>query len=108
LLADNPHQVPEQLLSDWLAQRKAKKAAVTATVWSTVNAELAKCAEAGISASTAITEALSAGWQGFKAQWVINRIRDTRQPAAQSRHHGFQDIDYTQGMTARGDGSYDF
>ncbi|MGJ3438627.1 replication protein [Pseudomonas sp. Je.1.5.c] len=109
LLADNPHQVPEQLLTDWLAQRKAKKAAVTATVWSTVNTELAKCAEAGISASAAITEALSAGWQGFKASWVINRVRDTRQqPAAQSRHHGFQDIDYTQGMTARGDGSYDF
>lgn len=108
LLADNPHQIPEQLLTDWLAQRKAKKAAVTATVWSTVNAELAKCAEAGISASDAITEALSAGWQGFKASWVINRIRDNRQTAAQSRHHGFQDIDYTQGMTARGDGSYDF
>lgn len=108
LLADNPHQLPEQLLTDWLSQRKAKKAAVTATVWSTVNAELAKCAEAGISASAAITEALSAGWQGFKAQWVINRIRDSRQPASQSRHHGFQDIDYTQGMTARGDGSYDF
>lgn len=108
LLADNPHQVPEQLLTDWLAQRKAKKAAVTATVWSTVNAELAKCAEAGVSATAAITEALSAGWQGFKAQWVINRIRDNRQPAAQSRHHGFQDIDYTQGMIPRGDGSYDF
>lgn len=108
LLADNPHQVPDQLLTDWLAQRKAKKAAVTATVWSTVNTELAKCAEAGISASDAITEALSAGWQGFKASWVINRIRDSRQPAAQSRHHGFQQIDYERGMTARGDGSYDF
>lgn len=109
LLADNPHQVPEQLLSDWLAQRKAKKAAVTFTVWSTVNTELAKCAEAGISASTAITEALSAGWQGFKASWVINRIRDNRQqPAAQSRHHGFDQIDYTAGRTQNEDGSYDF
>lgn len=25
-----------------------------------------------------------------------------------SRHHGFQQIDYERGMTARGDGSYDF
>ena len=41
LLADNPHNVPEQLLADWLTQRKAKRAAVTATVWSTVNTELA-------------------------------------------------------------------
>ncbi|KPA87313.1 phage replication protein O [Pseudomonas asplenii] len=109
LLADNPHQVPEQLLADWLAQRKAKKAAVTATVWSTVNSELTKCAEAGISASDAITEALSAGWQGFKAQWVINRIRDSRsQPVTNSRHHGFDLIDYARGRTQNEDGSYDF
>lgn len=109
LLANNPHQIPEQLLADWLAQRKAKKAAVTTTVWGTVNAELEKCAEAGISASDAITEVLAAGWQGFKASWVINRIRDTRQqPTHQSRHHGFQNIDYTRGATPNGDGSYDF
>ncbi|AXF52840.1 MAG: replication protein [Podoviridae sp. ctdb7] len=109
LLADNPHNVPEQLLADWLAQRKAKKAAVTTTVWSTVNAELTKCAANGIDATTAITEVLAAGWQGFKASWVINRLNDNRQqPQAQSRHHGFQDIDYTRGMTPRGDGSYDF
>ncbi|WP_110970846.1 replication protein [Pseudomonas huaxiensis] len=108
LLADNPHQIPEQLLTDWLAQRKAKKAAVTATVWKTVNTELGKCAEAGISASDAITEALSAGWQGFKASWVINRIRDNRQQAAPSRHTGFADRDYMDGLIEREDGSYGF
>lgn len=110
ILADNPHQVPEQLLADWLAQRKQKRAAVTATVWSTVNAELAKCADAGISASEAVTEALSAGWQGFKATWVINRLRDGRQQSApaQSRHHGFADRDYHDGLIPREDGTYAF
>ncbi|MFJ7312926.1 replication protein [Pseudomonas sp. NPDC098747] len=110
MLADNPHQIPEQLLGDWLAQRKAKRAAVTATVWATVNAELGKCAESGITAATAITEALSAGWQGFKASWVINRIRDARQPPSggQSIHHGFTDRDYTDGLIAREDGSFGF
>lgn len=110
MLADNPHQIPEQLLGDWLAQRKAKRAAVTATVWATVNAELGKCAESGINAATAITEALSAGWQGFKASWVINRISDARQPSAgaQSIHHGFTDRDYTDGLIAREDGSFGF
>ncbi len=109
LLADNPHQIPEQLLTDWLAQRKAKKAAVTTTVWKTVNTELAKCTEAGISASDAITEVLSAGWQGFKASWVISRIRDTRQQAAApSRHTGFADRDYMDGLIEREDGSYGF
>lgn len=109
LLADNPHQVPEQLLADWLAQRKAKRAAVTATVWSTVNAELAKCATHGVDATTAITEALSAGWQGFKATWVIKRLNDSTPPAAgSSRHTGFDQRDYHVGLIQREDGSYAF
>ncbi|MBG8559169.1 replication protein [Pseudomonas qingdaonensis] len=107
LLADNPHNVPEQLLADWLAQRKVKRAAVTATVWSTVNTELAKCADAGISANDAITEALNSGWQGFKASWVIKRLAEAA-PASQSRHHGFADRDYTAGLIPREDGSYAF
>ncbi|MBI6911068.1 replication protein [Pseudomonas palleroniana] len=109
LLADNPHNVPEQLLADWLTQRKAKRAAVTATVWSTVNTELAKCAEAGITASDAITEALTSGWQGFKASWVIKRLAESAPAVApQSRHTGFADRNYTDGLIQRKDGSYAF
>ncbi|QJI38242.1 replication protein [Pseudomonas sp. ADAK13] len=107
LLADNPHNVPEQLLADWLTQRKAKRAAVTATVWSTVNTELAKCAEAGITADEAITEALNSGWQGFKASWVIKRLAESAPaPAPQSRHTGFAERNYTDGLIQREDGSY--
>lgn len=107
LLADNPHDLPEALLTDWLALRKAKKAAVTATVWNSLNAELVKCAELGIAADVAMTEALSAGWQGFKAAWIANRIADQARPAAAtSRHNGFADRDYTTGLKIREDGSY--
>ena len=107
LLADNPHNVPEQLLADWLTQRKAKRAAVTATVWATVNTELAKCAEAGITVDDAITEALNSGWQGFKASWVIKRLAESAPVSApQSRHTGFADRNYTDGLIQREDGSY--
>ena len=70
-----------------------------------LNTELAKCADAGISANDAITEALNSGWQGFKASWVIKRLAEAA-PAAQSRHHGFADRDYTAGLAAREDGTY--
>ncbi|NWA68060.1 replication protein [Pseudomonas reactans] len=107
LLADNRHNVPEQLLADWLTQRKAKRAAVTATVWSTVNTELSKCVEAGITAEDAITEALNSGWQGFKASWVIKRLAESAPaPASQSRHTGFAERNYTHGLIQREDGSY--
>ena len=66
-----------------------------------MNAELAKCAEAGITASDAITEALTAGWQGFKASWVLKRLNEFR-----SSHTGFDDRDYTAGLIQREDGSY--
>jgi phage replication O-like protein O len=107
LLADNPHGLTEVLLADWLALRKAKKAAVTETVWNSLNAELVKCAELGISADVAMTEALSAGWQGFKAAWIANRIAEQAiSSPAPSRHHGFADRDYTAGLKQREDGSY--
>ncbi|MOA61645.1 hypothetical protein D3C78_1868310 [compost metagenome] len=86
--------------------RKTKRAATTQTVWDSLNAELVKCAAVGISADQAMIEALSAGWQGFKAEWIINRLNDNRQAPAQSRHHGFADRDYTAGLTQREDGTY--
>lgn len=82
MLADNPHQIPDQLLTDWLALRKTKRAPVSQTVWDSLNAELAKCAELGIGAETAMTEALSAGWQGFKAPWIAKRLNDSAQQSS--------------------------
>lgn len=110
ILADNPHLIPEQILVDWLSLRKAKKAAVTLTVWTQLNAELSKCTALGITALDAMTEALSAGWQGFKAEWIAKRLNDQPKPQAinLSRHVGFSERDYTEGLVRNEDGSYDF
>ncbi|MEG0633393.1 MAG: replication protein [Pseudomonas sp.] len=113
LMANNPHGLPESLLKDWMALRKAKKAAITETVWESLNDELKACSDLGISVSTALTEALSAGWQGFKASWIAKRLaeQDSQLPAQgkpSSRHHGFNDRDYRDGLIEREDGSYAF
>ncbi|PVZ19947.1 phage replication protein O [Pseudomonas sp. URIL14HWK12:I9] len=111
LQADNPHGLTDTLLKDWLALRKEKRAAVTATVWASLNAELVKCQEQGIAPDVALTEALSAGWQGFKVAWIAKRLAEQAQAApstANSRHHGFADRSYTAGLTPKGDGTYAF
>ncbi|EIK96080.1 phage replication protein O [Pseudomonas sp. M47T1] len=111
MLANNPNAIPEQILVDWLALRKTKRAAVSETVWDSLNAELVKCqAEFGIDVQTAMSEALAAGWQGFKAVWIANRLADQppkpAAPALTSRHTGFAERDYTSGLKQREDGSY--
>lgn len=108
MLADNPHQIPDQLLTDWLALRKTKRAAISQTVWDALNTELTKCVDLGITAEDALTEALSAGWQGFKVAWIVNRLAEQNSAPATpaSRHHGFAERDYTAGLTQREDGTY--
>lgn len=94
LLLDNPHGASEQVIADWLFCREKLRAAVTATVWKRVNSELAKCVAAGISADDALAEAQEAGWRGFKADWVANRLgNDRRQPSRQSTAPDFHSGD---------------
>lgn len=49
----------------------------------------------------------SATWRNWmrKAQQDHNRAGS---PKGLSKHHGFEDRDYTEGLTERGDGTYDF
>lgn len=97
LLLDNPHGASEQVLSDWLQSRKAHRAPVTATVWKQFNAEFAKCAVYGITADHALTEAMSAGWRGFKCEWLMNR-----QSRFGSLGHGAQNFDLNDTSWAKG------
>jgi phage replication O-like protein O len=100
ILANNPHQVPDQLIADWLALRKTKRAPVSRTVWDSLNAELTKCAELGITAVEAMTEALAAGWQGFKADWIANRLTQAgRTPTAAAGGPDFYDTSWRHDLS---------
>lgn len=108
MLADNPHQLAEAQLDDYLAVRKAKKAPVTARIWSTLNAKLGQCQAFGVTPEKALDVAIESGWQGFEVEWVTKRVaaQHPAKPAPKSRHHGFAERDYTAGLTQREDGSY--
>lgn len=107
LLADNPHNASEQVLTDYIAFRKSKRAAITATVWGAVNSELAKLEAFGIDADKALTEAMLAGWQGFKCDWIVSRLK-TQPTVTANRHTGLDQIDHSAGLYQREDGSFGF
>lgn len=108
MLADNPHNLDESLIADYLTVRKAAKAPVTARIWAGLNVKLEQCKSFGIQPAQALEVAVENGWRGFEVEWVTKRIgaQIPAKPNPNSRHHGFSDRDYTDGLTEREDGTY--
>ncbi|WP_313300196.1 replication protein [Pseudomonas sp.] len=108
MLADNPHGLAESLIADYLAVRKAKRAPLTARVWSTLNSKLEQCKAFGVQPDQALAVAVENGWQGFEVDWIAKRIGAQLPPQAKphSRHHGFNERDYTAGLSELEDGTY--
>jgi len=66
IVADNPHNLPQDMIDDWITNRKAKKLPLTPRIWTALNNQLAKCDNP----IEAFEMALLSGWQGFNAEWV--------------------------------------
>lgn len=75
--------VSTQTASDWLALRKAKRAAVTPTALRTIVAEAEK---AGMSLDAALSVCCSRGWAGFEAEWVLRDQRAGPPPDPAKAH----------------------
>jgi len=69
-----PPDVAEQVWSDWLSLRKAKKAAVTATVVDGARAEAAKL---NWPLEKFLIEWCTRGSQGLKAEWIADKQNQT-------------------------------
>ena len=81
--------VQQQVAEDWMALRKAKKAAVTNTVIRTIASEASK---AGVTVEEALTTCCLRGWQGFEARWLANST-----PTRVASQQSFATKDYGQG-----------
>ncbi|WP_145600748.1 hypothetical protein [Yersinia frederiksenii] len=76
-----PMAVSPEIWDDYLKHRKAKRAPITQTVVNMLGKELRKAAASGWSVDDALSEAMAAGWQGFKFEWLQNRNRPQNQYA---------------------------
>jgi len=103
-LADpqRPDGVSQQVWSDWLALRKAKKAPVTPTVIDGARAEAEK---AGLSLEDFLRVWCARGSQGLQADWLKphERTRSVQTHTVPvNRHTGFDRANYSEGIGADG------
>lgn len=71
ILKENVFSLPEEVIRDWIANRKKKRLPITSTAWKKINKELAKCKEHGIDPIEAFETFVANGWQSFKLEWFL-------------------------------------
>lgn len=69
-----PSPPSPQVLADFLAHRKAKRAPITPTVIENFGRELHKAVAHGISVDAALAECITRNWQGLKADWLLRDL----------------------------------
>lgn len=68
-----PCEPSQQIMADWLAMRKAKRAPVSQTVVSRFGKQLQLAGVAGHSVDDCLGECIERNWMGFKAEWMTNQ-----------------------------------
>jgi len=87
-----PKEIDTETAKEFIAHRKQLKKPLTQGAFDRAMKEAIKAANLiGISPNQAITETIDAGWQGIRAEWLLNRLGKTQRPA----HHGIKTIDET-------------
>lgn len=97
-----PAQPSPQVMTDWLAMRKRQKADVSQTVINLFAKELVAAAADGYSVDACLSKCVARGWRGFEAAWLRNGDSRAGPVASGKRHNGFENTDYTAGVSADG------
>ncbi|WP_409311419.1 helix-turn-helix domain-containing protein [Pectobacterium sp. B1J-3] len=80
----------DQVWGDYVKHRKAKRAPITQTVVNILGQELTKAANAGWTVDQALGEAMAAGWQGLKFEWLANRTQPVRGTVALNKQEALE------------------
>ena len=99
-LTAKPENVSEKAWADWCQHRKEIRKPLTAKSCE----QQAKSLLGHSAPDQVLATSIANGWTGIFPDKAIGNVHQF--PA--SRHTGFENRDYTAGLTARGDGTYDF
>lgn len=86
-----PEQPSPAVWADYLKHRKAKRAPLTQTALNLLAKELSLAVAAGWTVDDALAEAMAAGWQGLKFDWLVNRAGGARQVGGMSKQAALEE-----------------
>lgn len=66
-----PSLPTEQVMTDWQALRKQKRAAISQTVINNLGKQFSEAAKHGFSVDDCLSEIVTRGWTGFKCEWLV-------------------------------------
>lgn len=99
-LTAKPENVSDKAWADWCQHRKEIRKPLTAKSCE----QQAKSLVGHSAPDQVLATSIANGWTGIFPEKATGNVHQF--PA--SRHTGFENRDYTAGLTARGDGTYDF
>lgn len=99
-LTAKPDNVSDKAWADWCQHRKEIRKPLTAKSCE----QQAKSLEGHSAPDQVLATSIANGWTGIFPDKAVGNVHQF--PA--SRHTGFENRDYKAGLTARGDGTYDF
>ncbi|OOG85726.1 hypothetical protein B0E42_13065 [Pseudomonas sp. A25(2017)] len=99
-LTAKPENVSEKAWADWCQHRKEIRKPLTAKSCE----QQAKSLVGHSAPDQVLAISIANGWTGIFPEKAIGNVH----PFPASRHTGFENRNYTAGLTPRGDGTYDF
>jgi uncharacterized protein YdaU (DUF1376 family) len=75
-----PTEPSQDLLADWIAHRKRKRAVITPRVLAAMAPKLRQAEELGYSVDQVLTTIIERNWQGFEPEWLEPRRATGRGP----------------------------
>lgn len=99
-LTAKPANVTDKAWADWCQHRREIRKPLTAKSCE----QQAKALEGHAAPDQVLATSIANGWTGIFPEKATGNVHQF----PSSRHTGFENRDYTAGLTARGDGTYDF
>lgn len=85
ILERNQFALSEELISDWVANRKKKRLPVTKTSWNQVIKKLNELKEMGINPLDAFETMVASGWQSLKVEYFVSKEQISKHELAKKR-----------------------